>query len=71
MVLWLSINLVDSHAFLYKEINSFYKGVYMSYTSITVYIYIPITKYKYVTKLLLRHSDEEIITWKHHIHENM
>ena len=44
---------------LYKEVNSFYSGEYINYTLITVYIYIPITKYKCATKPLMRLSDKE------------
>ena len=43
----------------------------MNYTSITVYIYVSISKYKYVTKPLLCLSGHENNTRKHHVYENM
>ena len=43
----------------------------MNYTSITVYIYVSFSKYKYVTKPLLCLSDHENNKRKHHAYENM
>ena len=43
----------------------------MNYTSITVYIHISISKYKYVIKPLRCLYDHENNTRKHHVYENM
>ena len=43
----------------------------MNYTSITVYIYVSISKYKYVTKPLLCLYDQENNTRKHRVYENI